>query len=285
MNRLQELFDLHVHSVRSDGVHSVLQLAELARRTGLAGFALTDHDTPPDETLLDYIRDRFQIRLIPGVEMSCTFADRGVHVLMLGAEAAEPGFASLCRSLQQSRRTRWRAMLSALNDQGVRLDYDRLERLAEGFTPCRSHLGRELVRAKQAKTVSLAFQRFLRPMGDAVAFPRPTLGEAVAVVHAAGGVAVLAHPPYWLTDDQWPMLAECGLDGIECRYPAITQATSRALEAKAAAWNLVATAGSDYHGDIAHRELGSHTVDRLTLDTLLARRQARSSSRLRASSP
>lgn len=263
------LFDLHVHSVHSDGLKSLMQLAELTRLSGLGGCAVTDHDILPDPSALQRLSSSFGVELLAGVELSTQCQARGLHLLGYGFDPRSPALVEACRRLQEARRVRWTRMVESLRAKNIRLDEQRMARLAETPSPGRLHLARELVRQRHASTVRSAFQRYLSGPDPSLAFDCLSTADAIRLLHEAGGVAILAHPPSWLTREQWNELFDAGLDGLESRFPAATKRHSRLLQERANERGLLTTAGSDYHGDELRTYLGLHTVDRSVVDRLV----------------
>ena len=251
--------DLHLHTVRSDGLYSPMQVADLARRTGLAGIAFTDHDTLPDPDTLATLAERTGLALLSGVELSVRLDGRGLHLLGYGFDPCDAALKGLCDRLQEQRRIRWRAMLDLLEGSGAIGDRRTYPPPAATLAPGRLHLARRLVERRRAGSVRAAFAKFLAPLPP-LPFDRPGIGAAVDVLHAAGGVAVLAHPPPGLTAAQWRALAAAGIDGIEAGHPSAGAAHAAFLRERVAEHGWLATAGSDYHGDNPGRPLGRCTV-------------------------
>ena len=86
-----------------------------------------------------------------------------------------------------------------------------------------------------------------------VARTRPTVEQAIEVIHAAGGVAVWAHP-FWDIEDPATVLAAiasfsaAGLDGVEVFYPSHDEEQTRTLYAAVSERGLLATGSADFHG-------------------------------------
>jgi predicted metal-dependent phosphoesterase TrpH len=98
------------------------------------------------------------------------------------------------------------------------------------------------------------FPPYLVPGAKAyVARSRPTVAQAIEVIHAAGGVAVWAHP-FWDVDAPEEALAtlaefaDAGLDGVECFYVTHSAEQTRLLHEFATSRGLLTTGSTDYHG-------------------------------------
>lgn len=267
-----ELYDLHVHSTRSDGLRSPLELARLANRHGLSGIAIADHDVLPDVDALCQIEGATGVTMIPAIELSTRWQSRRLHLLAYGMDTQNELLRAVCKNLLDARRIRWRILVERLGKIGLRLDASRLQAIEMSASPGRLHLARELVANRQATTIRKSFELFLEPIHDCEGEFGAPLGHAVDMIRQAGGVAVLAHPPFGLSQEDWKGLADLGLDGIEVRFGAIKRSHREFLEARVAEYGWIGTAGSDYHGDGNRNELGLHTVDREILEKLLAKR-------------
>ncbi|MFO0946895.1 MAG: hypothetical protein U1D30_13280 [Planctomycetota bacterium] len=249
-----------------------MQLAELARRTGVAGFVITDHDTLADDTLLKEAEKRFGLEIHGGIEISTEMRGRGLHLLGYGIDSGNGPLRDACRQLQEDRRRRWHSLVRALRVMGIRLDEDRLARVHSLSTPGRLHLAREIVRARAAGSVRSAFAHYLTRMEVDAPKARIDLHLAVQLIHDAGGRAVLAHPPARLTRDDWTELVSAGIDGLETRYPGASRTHQRFLEERVKEYSLLASAGSDYHGDDPRHSLGIPSVDEATFRSLVGSR-------------
>lgn len=262
-----ERHDLHAHTVASDGLRSVQELAMAARRIGLTGIAITDHDVLPDPAALRVAEQLSGVRLHLGVELSTRWEGRGYHLLGYGFDPANGALLEATRRRQAARQARFDRLRERIGELGARLD----PRCAgSSLAPGRLHLARELVRQRHAGSVRAAFERYLRRI-DGADDDLLDLSEAISLLRAAGGVAVLAHPPANLLHDEWRRLAGLGLDGLECRFPRAKRSHRRFLIERAAEYDLAHSAGSDYHGDEARFHLGLESVTRAELDSLLAR--------------
>ncbi|HVJ83891.1 MAG TPA: PHP domain-containing protein [Planctomycetia bacterium] len=266
------LIDAHCHSLRSDGLLSLQQLAQLARLSGLSALAITDHDALPDPRELKSAGEPFAVEMHAGVELSVRLGDRSLHLLGYRFDPADQRLQSLCRELQELRRRRFHRMAEALRAGGVKLDAARVDRLASGISPGRMHLARELVRCRAASHIRAAFARHLSTFDSADAAQDGTplaLADALDALHDAGGVGMLAHPPARMTVGEWRRLAEIGLDGIESDFPGAAATHRRFLSDRVREYHWLETKGSDYHGDNPQRHLGAKRLTESEWRTIL----------------
>lgn len=248
--------ELHCHSLCSDGSLPPEQVAALAAEREVALFCLTDHDTMAGyPATARAIGDR--CRVIRGMELSCREYGRTIHLLLYGLQPG-PGLDDLQRRLDrvvEDRRDRIRRICAKLRTLGVRLDPEPILAKAEGRIPGRPDVARALVAAGICTSPREAFDRFLKDGGPADA-PIERLGvdEGLALARRAGARVSLAHPHTLgqpaLVRDLFARFQAAGLEGIEALYGRYGRAESRGWLELADARGLVATGGSDFHGDL-----------------------------------
>ena len=270
--------DLHTHTRASDGLLTPQQLVTLATQRGLGAIAITDHDTVDGYLVARDLPGR-SIRLVAGVELSCTVDGVDVHILGYGFDPDDAGLTMLLGQRSGQRLDRATGIVERLVALGAPVSLDRVRAIAGSGTVGRPHIARALVEAGHAGTVGDAFARYLAT-GRPAFIERPILPpeEAIAAIHAAGGAAVLAHPLYSSTYQEFlPNLVEHGLDGLEVHYPDHNDATRARLGALAERFGLIATGGTDFHADYGRsgRGLGDVTVPVTVIDTLTGRSAGR----------
>lgn len=221
---------------------------------GVTHLAITDHDCVAD---LSEVESTSEIQLISGVEVSCQWENLEIHVVGLYVDHGYVELKALLASQQAARKERMQLMADKLTGLGYPglLEY-LLELPAIAYT--RSHVASFLVERGACKTRQKAFKQFIGKGAKAyVPGDWCELPEAVAVIRASGGIAVLAHPGrYPLNKRRLTKLVESfretGGDAIEVRYPNISANTMRQLEELATANDLFLSAGSDFHDPAAH---------------------------------
>jgi len=278
-------FDLHAHSTVSDGTLAPAAVVALAAQAGLEGLALTDHDHVGGLAEAQEAGRRLGVEVIAGIELSAEDAQAGeLHLLGYFVDPRDGALLARIASLRDMRARRGAAMVERLRAAGVAITLDEVAReVAPGAALGRPHVARVLVARGHARDVQDAFDRWLadgRP--GYVPKERLTPRDAIALVHAAGGAAVLAHAVTVAESEREGLvrrLAAVGLDGIEVAHSKHGPKERATFAAWAKELGLVATGGSDFHGankpDVA---LGSVRVERETIDALRsrARRHGRS---------
>ncbi|MGB1624329.1 MAG: PHP domain-containing protein, partial [Candidatus Poseidoniaceae archaeon] len=127
----------------------------------------------------------------------------------------------------------------------------------------RPHLAAELLDMGVVDTFQQAFDDWIGDGAPAnVERPRPTLEEASAHVHAAGGFCSLAHPVYYGVDtaDVLDLLCELGIEAVEAFHGGHTDAYRDEVWRAAVERGLSVTAGSDHHGPEHHPRPGHRPV-------------------------
>jgi len=240
--------DLHVHSTASDGTRAPADVAREARRVGLAAFALTDHDTVAGVSEARETAETLGIRLVPGIELSAVEDDQETHMLGLHLNDLGAVEGSL-DGLRQMRHARGEAIVARLNELGVRITFAAVLEQAGGAALGRPHVARALVAEGWATDLRDAFDRYLGAGRPAyVVKEKLSATEAIAVIHRAGGIAVMAHPAQSGTRERVEALVAAGLDGIEVRHPSHSAEDVARLGALVEFFHLVPSGGSDWHG-------------------------------------
>ncbi|MGH7724188.1 MAG: PHP domain-containing protein [Candidatus Eiseniibacteriota bacterium] len=242
--------DLHTHSLHSDGTLSPTQVVEKALARGLVALALTDHDSVDG---LDEARARADgtgLELIAGVELSAHDGGTEVHVLGYFVDDHDAEFRQSLMQFREQRLLRAHAILERLEELGFDLSWDDVLGRAQGGSIGRPHIAEAMVAANYVSSFDEAFRRFLGVRGSAY-IPRRTLTPrgALELVRKAGGVPVIAHPATMERDPLIPEVLRFGLGGVEVIHPRHDESDRRRYQALCDRYDLVATGGSDNHGE------------------------------------
>lgn len=272
------LIDLHTHSHCSDGTDSPRELIRRAGAASLDVVALTDHDTSDGWDEAEQAAAATELRLIPGMEISCRYGRAGVHLLAYLLDPGYPPLAAELEAVRDSRSDRMPAMLAGLREVGIDIKEADVARVATAASSMgRPHVADALVELGVVRDRDEAFDRYLG-WGRPGYVPRyaADLTAMIGHVRAAGGVTVIAHP--WgrgsqrsLTADVLADLSAGGLTGIEVDHLDHDAVQREQLRSIAAATGLVVTGGSDYHGTgkVDH-PLACETTDPEQFERLLA---------------
>ena len=252
------MIDLHLHSTKSDGSETPEELVVRGKRLGLMALALTDHDNMGGaEEFLAACRTHGMTG-IAGVEISVDIEDqRGtLHVLGYGVNPHHPVLRERLDRVLAGRAVRNEGVLRALNELGLTVTWDEVASHAGGNLVGRVHIAQALLHKGYVANVAEAFDLYLaegRPAYVSRNRLALTAEEGVRAIREAGGVAVVAHPFTWATDEReleigLRSLKEMGLGGVEAIYSEYGPEKTVALLRLAKKIGLLPTGGTDYHG-------------------------------------
>lgn len=261
---MNKQYDLHAHSTASDGTLSPTGLMQRAARAGVGAMALTDHDTLEGLPEAYQAANQAGMEFIPGVEISVTWGKRTVHIVGLGIDADSGDLQHGLAGLREYRVWRAQEIGRRLVEFGVDEDiYARAHAFSNGRLIGRTHFARALVELGRAASVRDVFKKFLiNGKPGHITGEWATLQEAVGWIKTAGGQAVIAHPArYRLKRAQLHQLIREFIDAGGSAIEVVSGSHSRddyfTMAHHAREFNLLASAGSDYHGpENPHIELG-----------------------------
>jgi hypothetical protein len=279
------MIDLHTHSTASDGTDTPEQLVAIAAAAGVTVLAITDHDTTAGWDAATAARPG-GMTLVPGTEFSCRYvSDQGrrisLHLLGYLYDPDHPGLRAERARLRETRLHRARQMVDNMAADGVPITWEQVERIAAGGPVGRPHLGRALVTASVVPDVETAFRDLLSsrqpyyvPKADTDVF------TAIALVRAAGGLPVFAHPlarrrgPV-VTDEVIAQMTEAGLVGLEVDHPDQDDDDRAHAAGLARELGLIGTGSSDYHGTNKATPIAACTTSPSAYEALVALPSAR----------
>ncbi len=271
------MIDLHTHSTASDGRNPPEDVVARAVAAGVTTLALTDHDTVAGCAVAEAACATAGITFIDGIEITAMRAGGDVHVLGYFLDRRSSSLLQFLAEQRHRRIDRIREMVARLAKHGVHLDADAIVQPAiddPSKAAGRPWIARALITAGVVTDSNQAFERWLT-RGRPAYVPREAAAPAEVFdrIHAAGGIASLAHPVLVGHDEWLQEFANDGLDALEAYHSDHgAEDTSRYLQI-AARLNLAITGGSDYHGDPAHGPLapGAVSLPRADFDRLLSR--------------
>ncbi len=249
-----DLMDLHSHSNVSDGSLPPREVVKLARDNGIRALALTDHDNLDGLVEAMAAAEEFGVELVPGVEISAEFPKGTMHIVGLYVWEGREHISRPMKRLQDARAERNPRMVGKLNDLGLHVTLEDVQKFAEGGQIGRPHMAQALMEKGYVKTFAEAFDRYLgkgKPAYEEKFRLMPR--DAVAMIRRAGGVPALAHP-FTLEIDRVDLevlvggMAKIGLEAIEVYSPEHTLHQMQVYRSLAATYHLAITGGTDFHG-------------------------------------
>jgi predicted metal-dependent phosphoesterase TrpH len=276
------MIDLHAHTTASDGSLTPTELVALARETGLSALGVTDHDTVGGLPEATEAARAAGLELVPGVELSVDYPHGQFHLLGYFVDFTSQALLDRLQYLQDYRFRRNEKMVALMQQAGLPITMEDLEREAGGDVIGRPHMALALIRKGVVGTTQEAFDRYLAD-GKPFHIPKVKLGpaEAIDLLHSAGATTVLAHPKYLGVGDpsalraELARLKELGLDGIEVYYSQHTEEETALYAEIARELGFVVSGGSDFHGaSKPHVKLGVVYQGDAVPDTVLAELRA-----------
>ena len=266
VNDKRGLVDLHSHTLASDGYLSAEQLIERAAEKNVTMLAITDHDTTAAiaDARRAIARFNLDLTLIAGVEISTTWQNHEIHILGLDIDADHSEMQLLLQQQSERRNERAEKISEKLAKAGIVTPLAGAKRFAAGAAITRSHFARYLIECGKANTMSAVFKHYLaRGKTGYVAPEWCSIAEAIAAIHAAGGLAVVAHPSRYQLSNKWlkrllAEFSEWGGDGMEVAHCQQPPDERQKLAEHADNFNLFASQGSDFHQPAPWCDLGKN---------------------------
>ena len=253
---MTSVVDLHMHTTVSDGTDSPEEILEKVREAGIEVFAVTDHDAVKAASLIRPLLAEGDPVFIPGVEFSCRDGEGKYHILGYGFDPDGEAIRSLVEYGHSLRMKKVRTRIELLGAQfGITFPEDEVEKLLSLDNPGKPHIGLLMVKYGYAESKEQAIKEYINKAHVASEYVLPE--QAIEGILAAGGVPVLAHPFYGSGDElilgeemdqRLQKLIGFGLLGIEAFYSGFTDKLRESALALAEKYDLLVTAGSDYHG-------------------------------------
>lgn len=256
------MIDLHCHSHFSDGTFSPEELLNKAQQAGLKVLALTDHDTVAGLASLQIAAHHCDMTIINGIELSTRWKKHDIHILGLCVAPDNNVLTDLIMRQSQSRAIRALEIGDRLSAFGVTNAYQKACHIAGHERIARPHFAQVLINEGLVPDMQTAFKRYLaRGRGAYVPTNWISISEAVAGIIAASGQAVIAHPlKYDLTNTKLQALItefkEAGGVALEVVSGEMTMAQMNTLAGLCLRFDLLASAGSDYHNNLSRIGLG-----------------------------
>ncbi len=247
------VYDLHSHSLESDGSLSPEALVIRAKEKGVTTLALTDHDTVSGLDIAHKAAQQQQLELISGIEFSCTWQHKTFHIVGLNIDHHNPELLAGAAHIQAIRNDRAKKISAKLAKKNIPDVFERLSAQENLNMITRTHLANFLFEHNYVDSFQAAFNYYLAQGKPAfVSTEWATLEQVTQWIHQAGGVAVLAHPMRYKMTASWmrrflTAFTEQGGQGIEVITARSNPDEIRRTIQFAKQFNLYASVGSDFH--------------------------------------
>ena len=275
MKDLSERYDLHTHTTYSDGTFTVEELLKRAKYIGLKGIAITDHDTMEGISEGKTIAYELGLEFIPGIEFSCSYEGYEIHILGYFLNEKSPKLMSKLIELKQARKERNEKIVKKLNNLGLKITMEEIEKEATGAIVSRAHICNVMMNKGFVYSKGEAFKQYLGRNG--VAYVEKGSSdpiEIIKLIKECQGVSALAHPSLVSnsrekTEKILDILVEAGLNGLEVEYSSYTAKEVKYYRKLATEKGLLKVGGSDFHGgnrvgvDIANASISQEDIKEL----------------------
>lgn len=264
--------DLHVHTVFSDGKLTPLEVIKEACRRDIAAVGITDHDTMRGVPQALRAGQKYDVEVVPGVEMSTDFGGQEVHIIGYYCRTDNPLLKKTLTFVREDRYNRIVKMIDRLKKMGIEIPLEDVLKLATGGESLgRPHLAEALTQKGYCKTPREAFELFL-DNGKPAFVKRLKIASPVAIriIRKSGGIPILAHPGLYKDDSIISRLIKHGIMGIEAYHPDHRTEAARRYYTLGKQLNLLITGGTDFHcqNKVSAPALGSVFVEYCDLDML-----------------
>ncbi len=243
--------DLHTHTTASDGLLTPSALVALASKIGLGAIGITDHDSTDGIKEACIASKRWDIEVIPGIELNTQFHRKEIHILGYYINTELAWFQEILLTIRQSRQFRAKKIVENLRRlYNMDISFNEAEKESGKKVVSRPHIARVLVQKGIVQNTAEAFEKYLGNHCPAYESKyRLTPEEGIKLIKKAGGVPVLAHPGLLIDDSLIEMAINQGVEGIEAYHSKHTDKQCKCYASLARYNELIITGGSDYHGE------------------------------------
>lgn len=250
-NKVSEikLADLHVHTHFSDGTFAPDEAIRCAKEHGLVAIAITDHDVIDGIEPSLEAGKKYQVEVIPGVEITTEVDGREIHILGFYIDWKRKWFQNELKKICNMRLHRARKILNKLAKSNIRITMEELLQESGPGSMGRLHIAQVMHKKGFVSSINEAFKKYIGDKGPCYAGRfKLTPKQAIEMILAIGGIPVLAHPHLMRMDELIPGMIKNGLKGIEVYHSEHKRTASERYKALAEKHNLLITGGSDCHG-------------------------------------
>jgi predicted metal-dependent phosphoesterase TrpH len=251
-------YDLHVHSLWSDGEDQLNDILEKAAEKGLKGFAICDHNAfPPNLNSLISLAKKHSIEIIKGIEISSQLEDcngrmLSFHILGYYLSCDEQLIRKTLKETLAGYQRRGEKILVKCEKLGLPLDYEQIRKSNRSL-----YISRNTIAEAISNVTGIDFRASLKIafLEDKEDWLLDTF-QAISLIKESGGIPILAHAAkhieFILKKEPESILNKMidrGLRGIEVFHPSHKECDVAKLYKLAKNHGLLMTGGTDYHGN------------------------------------
>jgi len=248
-------FDLHCHTTESDGTFTPEQVVKKASSKGIKHLAITDHDNINGVKAAIQAGKKYDVEVIPGVEISIQFEPGTMHICGYFIDPDNEKLRHKLNIVQEARRKRNPQIIQKLNELGIEIDLDEVREEAGSSQVGRPNIAKVLLKKGYVENVQEAFDKYLaKGAACYVNKKRLELQPAIDTIKNSGGVPILAHPvQLGLGNEEeyieiFSKLKEKGIIGVEAYSTHHNEEENKKFYRLASSIDMLITGGSDFHG-------------------------------------
>lgn len=256
---MEKRIDLHVHSYISDGSCSPVEIISLAKSKGLSAVALTDHESVEGNAEAAREAQKQGVAFVPGIEITVEDQGRKLHIVGLGFDQSHPAFVRLYKKIRSIKEGRMDEVVEGIRRKNIDISVEKLQPYVVTGRIDRYAIMRYLVSLSLYDHVQPLWDHYINPVVlDLGLDYNVTAEEVFAAVKAAGGITSLAHFHKKLglggltraqQETAIARLRAMGMDAMEQVYPNYTEDDRVFVRAMREKYQLMATGGTDFHGE------------------------------------
>ncbi len=265
------MYDLHLHSIYSDGIVTVEEIIKSIEKLNLDGFAIADHDTTSGIPNAKQKAEYSNIEFIPGIEFGITINSKEVHILGYFIDINNEEIKKIISIAQDNRIKRTKKILKKLEEYNISITEKDLKIYSKKDIVSRSHIAYILVDKGICKNVKDAFKNYLGVNGLAY-IPKVSITsiEIISAIKNSGGVSILAHPGDIKDDNIVMDIINNGIDGLEIINSKHSLEEIEKYYNLANKYKLIQTCGSDCHGKLINEKkfIGRYTLNKKNIERI-----------------
>ena len=241
--------DLHIHSTHSDGLLTPEEIVRYAKEFRLKSISITDHDAISGYQEAKQAGEKYDVEIVPGIEISTSIDEYTVHLLGYGFDPESGLIKDYVNKNRLIREERAKKIIDKLSDLGIKISYELVKLRSNGGMIGRPHIADVLLEEGFVFSFRDAFDKYLGE-NKAAYVPKPKLSpeKGLQIIQKSGGLVFVSHPGIDINDDIIYQLVNLGLDGIEVYHPKHTQGNIEHFLTIAGDSDLLVSGGSDCHG-------------------------------------
>ncbi|NEZ45947.1 PHP domain-containing protein [Clostridium niameyense] len=268
--------DFHVHTNASDGKYSPKEIIKLAKSENLPIISITDHDTTKSLEEAIHYGEQYNVKVIPGIELSTVYNDSNVHVLgyFKDKNYNNKELKIFEKGKKECRLERAKKIVKNLyNIHNIHISFDKIVKESKGIIS-RPHIAKAIIDSGYNYSWEYIFKNLIGSNCKAyVPNKKLTTEDGIKLLEHSGALPVLAHP-ILIKNINIEKLLKLPFKGIEAVYYMNKKEDTLKFKKLASKYNKIITGGSDFHGitktDGSHPlKIGATTLDRENINILL----------------